>query len=389
MPNISIELAEALVKIKKDGIQMLTFLDVREDIYREGFGDIEALTILEKNNISVYDIKDFNISFIIVDNYGYFYFPKSRYFEKEGHSYDLILMSDEQTSMLIYIFTDNEVLNSNQNLAYKEIGDLSTATIKELVKPLDRGLKEKVEKAIKNNPPLRPDLERTLNVYTAKFKIIELKFPGANIQIKRVKLPENTLPINDSELNKAIEASLRLFTNIHEKEFFKPFISIKEEIELLRNRFFFHLKTRDKNLIRIEDLTQFNIDLNKLQVKLKEIVSKIVNELQGEIANTRKKIKNNLFDFLTKNPQKQFEGLKGDVLIEELKNYSSALVNDIHFPQAKELIKNVSLQCFFYDITWSDLNNQEVIKEMMKHKLITWKEAAYFEEIAISASEEK
>jgi hypothetical protein len=389
VPNISIEVAEILKERKNKNVEILPFFDIREEVYREGYGEIKALEILKKEDIQIYNIREFNITFIIIDDIGYFYFPKSRFFEEEGISFDLIPMSADQTKLFIEIFCNKEVLATKKELKTFEVGDVNVSTIKELVIPLDSNLKESLEKKIENNPPLKPNFKRTLNVYEAKFKIAELKFSGANIHIMRVKLPKNTLPINDSELNKTIEASLRLFTNISEKEFFKPFFKIKEEIEFLRNSYFYYIKSRDKNLIKVEEITEFTEQLNKLKTKLDTVVKNLINDLQGEIVKTRERIHNNLFDFLKNNPQEKFNEYSGEVLSKVLQNYTATLVSKIHFPDAKSLVKGIKLECYYYNITWEDLNNKEVIKEMVNHEILSWQEAAYFEELVISAKEEK
>jgi len=84
IPNISIEIAESLVTINSRGIDVNIFLEISENTYRNGYGDIQAIEILQKANINIQNKNGLNIYFYLIDDFGYFYFPKSSYHEKEG-----------------------------------------------------------------------------------------------------------------------------------------------------------------------------------------------------------------------------------------------------------------------------------------------------------------
>jgi hypothetical protein len=128
-------------------------------------------------------------------------------------------------------------------------------------------LKEK----LRIDPPLKPNLKRVLNTYTSKFQFVELKFTGGNFHIKKIKLPKNALPFKDSELNKAIEASLRLFTNIPEKDFFNAFFELKDHIDEIRFNYLTHIKVRNKNLIVRDVKNTFISEVDELKSQLEQV----------------------------------------------------------------------------------------------------------------------
>jgi len=81
----------------------------------------------------------------------------------------------------------------------------------EISRDFDTGKFNEIKKSLKANPPLEPDIQRKMKVYNAKIQFVELKFTGINIQVKKVSLPQNTLPLKNEELKKLILTNIRLF----------------------------------------------------------------------------------------------------------------------------------------------------------------------------------
>lgn len=386
LPNISIELARILAEKSKEGISTIAYLDIREEMYREGFGDIKAIEILKEGNVQIMNTQGSNVTFFLIDDKGYFYFPKSRYFEAEGSNFDLISMSYEQTQLLGSFFSDTN--NPLPEHIANDILDSNFYSFKQEIRPLDDQTAIEIREKLKINPPLKPILKRQLNTYISFFKFVELKFPGSKLHVAKITLPKRALPFNDAELQRAIEANLRLFTNIPEKDFFKPFFALTQEVEELRFDYLFYIKCRQKNIIRTIDIVQFKSKVESIKEKLLSIEEDLLNELQKEINQTRERIVNNLIDFLMNNPPNFVQGISKDVMADMLRVHSSNLIKNI-FPHAKTLLEKLDLECLFYDITWDDLNNEEVLREMMGHELIDDFEAAKITKLAIEAMDEE
>lgn len=172
-------------------------------------------------------------------------------------------------------------------------------------------------------------------------------------------------------------------------EFLDPLFEINQHLKYVRDKYMYHIKKRDKNIIIRDQKIEFEKELEKVRVKIEFLKTKIINDLQEEIQKSRVRIKNNLFDFLKDNPPKEFEGLKGEVLLYEIENATNMIIAAINFPQAKKMLSGLNLEWHYYDITWQDLNNSEVLDEMLKYELITKSEKAYFDEKAIGATDIK
>ncbi|MEI6754362.1 MAG: hypothetical protein WCK78_14495 [Paludibacter sp.] len=388
IPNISIEVAESLVTIKSNGIDVNVFLEFSENTYRNGYGDIQAIEILQKANINIQNKNGFNIYFYLIDDSGYFYFPKSSYHEKEGDAYDLFPIQSSQIKQIKFLLNlldnENEMIEIFDKMDIEQIEEISKN-----INPINPEVIKQLEVKLTNDPPLKPNFARTLEVYKAKFQYVDLKFTGANLHTAKVKLPPNALPFKDNNLKNTIEANLKLFSNLSEKEFLSDFFSIKERIKNFRNQYLIHIKIRDKSIIQRDEKADFEKNIKLIENEILDTKKNILNKLQGEINNSRKSIEKSLFDFLLSNPPESAKNLFDEVLADNITYEVSKIVSRIKFPEASSLIDDMKLDLFYYDITWEDLNNKNFLIEMQEKNLLSNKEKAYFDNLAIEAKKDK
>lgn len=82
LPGIDVELADALVRLKASA-EIIVLLDNSEATIRSGYGEIEGIEELRKAGIRLKECTGNFVSFIILDDIGYFVFPQSRIFSAE------------------------------------------------------------------------------------------------------------------------------------------------------------------------------------------------------------------------------------------------------------------------------------------------------------------
>jgi hypothetical protein len=387
-PGISDIIAHDLIQVKKDkGTDIKIYLEFDEKSFQQGFGEISAITRLRENNLEFFSKEGLNLYFIITDDTGFFYFPKSLFVEEEGTAKDLFLMTKQQVKTIKLLYGNLDKEDPDFGKVANETDPKLLLEFSKNIKPVGKQQSIKLEITVKKDLPVRPDYGRKLEVYKAKFQFVELKFSGANLHITKVKLPSKALPFKDDALKKTIEANLRVLSEISEKDFLEPFFAVKNSLDLIRGKYFKYIKKREKNIIKRNDKEAFEKELKTVGADIEMVKVEILNNLQNEIQKSRVKIKSNLFDFLVDNPPKEFDGYHGKVLRDEILNATNKIMTAIHFPKAKVLLSGLKLEWHYYDITWQDLNNKEVLEEMQKHNLITDSEKSYFEELAIAVSE--
>lgn len=385
-PGISEVVAEALISSQnEDGIKVKVYLEFTEKSFRHGFGEINAITKLRENNIEIFSNEGMNLYFIIVDYSGYFYFPKSLFVEEEGTASDLFPMTEQQVKTIKLLYNNLDKNDLEFESIIEEIGIVTLQDVSKKITPILKESSILLEEKINNDLPVKPNYERKLNVYKAEFQFVELKFSGAKLHTKKVKLPWRSLPFKDATLKKTIEANLRILDDISEKTFLKPFFDLINDLDSIRKKYFYYLKTRDKNIIKRADKSILIDEINSICNRIEDVKLSIINQLQKEIQNSRNRVKNNLLAFFLENKPEEFEELTDeDVLKSEIENYCSKIISTIHFPRAISLLNVLKLDLHFYDITWQDLNNKEVLDEMLKHNLLKASDKLYFEELAIA-----
>lgn len=384
-PGISEVVAEALISSQKyDGIKVKVYLEFTEKSFRQGFGEISAITKLRENNIEYFSKEGLNLYFIIVDDTGYFYFPKSLFVEEEGTASDLFPMTKQQAKTIKLLYNNLDENDNDYENIVEEIGIDTLREVSEKIIPVTQVQSKVLETIIEKDPPIKPDYERKLIIYQEKFQFVELKFSGANIHIKKVKLPTKALPFKDDAFKRALEANLRILDDISKKDFLKPFFDLKDHLDYIRGNFLYYIKKREKNIIKREEKFEFEKSLNSIIKDINKIKDDILNLLQQEILATHDRISINLFDFLMDNPPVELTGLKGTVLENAVRKATNKIMASIRFPLAIELLSELKLQWSFYDITWQDLNDDEVVKELQNHGLISDKEKSYFSELALA-----
>lgn len=387
-PGVSEEIAYALLDRAAEGIMIKAYIEMDELVFRSGFGDAKAVDILKAANIPLFTRKNFNFYFLLVDDTGYFYFPKSRFQERQGDSFDLFPMTEKQVKQIKLHFNLLDDEDSRYDDLIEEAGIEQLTAIHNSITEIDEKKTKQILENLKNSPPLKPDMGRTLETYKAKYQIVELSFRGSQLKGKKVSLPESALPFRDKELRQLIEARLRLFEDVENMDFLKPFDEIMKEFTKLRNDFLYHLKSRDKNILKQSQKEDFENRIKKIESSIDAAKEEILNNLQKEIIKARNRIRNTLIEFLLDNPPENLKGLETDILIIEIENIAGAILTKIKFPMARDLLENIEINYHYYDLTWSDLNNEEVLEDMIQFGLITSTDKAYIENLGVVAKRE-
>lgn len=379
-PSVHSDVATAIVeklKIEKD-FDVRVIIDPAERNFRQGFGEIEALDKIRECGVKVFEVENNMISFIVVDEEGYFIFPQSRIIEEDGKLINAVRLSKiDILKILEYFFppTTSKEKDDFINLtsdSYQEV----EKELKNLVDSIDKLDKkaatkelniknlEETRKKLELNKPLEPDLRRLVDVYTTKIQFIELSFTGVKFDIKRIPIPVEALPIKDERLIQILETKIRLFENLHGDNSLWRLKWFNNQVNDIRKEYTNPLKCRNKRVIVIDDKKELKIKVDKLKEKVDFLKNEAENLFNKEIDKAISALKETLIHYL--------EESKPDVLngSESIKDFVEYLISQIDFPSANQFKEQINLTCNFYDFTWEDLRNEEVLKELKEIRII-------------------
>lgn len=175
--------------------------------------------------------------------------------------------------------------DSNLNLNFED--ELSNALIKENINlenskeilisntaPVTKILaseKEDIQNDLLNNPPLKPDYKRIVEIYSNKFQYVKLRFDGANIKTSKINIPPALLPIKNNNFSNRLKSKLELFDSIKDLNLFEDIRMLDNKVAELRTSFLCKVKSREESLLEKNRKTDFQTELSALQDELEKV----------------------------------------------------------------------------------------------------------------------
>lgn len=370
---------------KKDSINI--GLDFSPETFRQGYGEIDSYKNFSDFKYNIRNLKDNRISFVISDSAGYFLFFESRYFiPAEKATLNAVLIDPASLVRLKHYFFNtfakeelsdnlaNAIIEESKNL--KNLENDIQIPIKINSSLIDGKLFEAVKKNLDANPPLNPDYKRLVDFYSHKFQYSQLEFVGANLKTKKIKLPQKALPIKNADLKKRLETKLNLFDAENSVACFKPLEAFKVKMLAIRVKYLVPLKSRNENVLKKSDKKKYLLEIESLKKELAILKNKSLTLVSEQIDDTMIKLETDLVDFYIKNPELISDNdlfLKADqpYKLKEAEKLAKNIVNNIiKWPKAFELLSGFNLSTHFSDITFEDLQNEKLLKELFDRKLI-------------------
>ncbi len=380
LPSIHDEMAEALIDVKKKGVDLRVIINPLESTFRNGFGDMEAIDKLRKGGISLFENPNSAVSFLVCDDFGYFTFPESRVFSDEAQGPNAVKIDAITITRLIAHFfpptniVEKEALEKQFNEAIEDTKETFQATIEQINRPdtesavsaLDEEKLDMVKEELAKNPPLRPDVRRKINTYNNKIQFVEFSFEGSHVTAAKVHIPVEALPLKDDNLKRDLETRLRLFADIEKVAVFNEVAALRKEVDEVRKVFLTPISSREKNVLSASKKTDFEKKVSELAGKTDALTKKLPIVIQQEILNAKRRIKDELSAFLKANPPEELKKFKGRLLDESVEDTVASIVHGITFPKPEELAGRLSIKMHIYDLTFQDLQDDELLQEFIE-----------------------
>lgn len=385
LPSIDEEIACALIEFDKSDITQIV-IDNSEEVIRNGFGEQKGLDLLRGGNFKILQSDGNLISFIISDNTGYFIFPQSKIFLEKATGANAFKLDPVTIQLLIQNFFPSENLIDEATFsqvasigdsikhfetAFNEIRENGTEAS---ISQFDNEKYTAIQKNLKVNPPLSPNLQRQINTYTAKIQFVELKFTGGNLENKIAQLPKKAIPINSDELKNLLLTRIKMFQDISKDSNYKKFQEFKDKIEKLRKDFLIPITCRpSKSIIKMERKESFLRELEKLKDESKKMTKVLTTTLEEGKLNTIDLLRKELETFFKTNEPQELKDIdvdRADIKERKQTEIINSIVSSVKFPEVSDLIESISLSELFYDLTWNDFKDEKLHKEFLEKKVM-------------------
>jgi len=205
---------------------------------------------------------------------------------------------------------------------------------------------------------------------------VKLKFNGSNIQHRKIELPPRVLPVADSELKRRLETKLNLFDQDFLDDTFSTIEELKEQLSEIREKYLTKVKSREESVLDKSQKSAFVKVVNDQKAKIIDAKKTCLVNIDKQIQSTTERLIDNLADFLAENPKVLFPKIKHlwenteEYLKIESKKAAEIIVKKIRWPKAHNLLDELSIDLQFSDITYEDLKNKTLIKELLECGLI-------------------
>ncbi len=391
MPSVHSDIANAIKALgassdsRENSVSISVLLDYDAKTFRQGYGSYSDVNDLLSKKFQVRRLKDNRISFLIVDDMGYYLFIESR----------SLIPADKQTINAVtidpvsivrlkqYFFPDNmhtdysdelanAVIEESKLLAHPEqilhkkpapIVDISDEEIKAVTSDLTR------------NPPLNPDYKRLVEVYSNNFQYVKLKFEGANVLNTKIKVPSKALPLMGGDLKKRLETKLNVFSDQDFKAL-NPLNQIKESIEVLRAEYLTNIKSREDSVIRVDMKKRFEKEVKDLNDKLLEVRAKMLSSMAKQIKHTMDELVSELINFFVNNPKAlstreiSLFAENDEYIKSQAEKKALQVINSLAWPEPHTLVSAWTISYYYSDITYEDLRNAKLLEELKEKGLL-------------------
>jgi hypothetical protein len=397
---------EHILSVKEKGGQCELYLETGDQAIRFGFGDIEALTIINNNigNLPIQTADRIRLAILIVDNQTLVYVPEIVYLDNEDieSSFPNGFLGDHGfTDQVLKKFPSYKTLDEDSNLSEIdtpfETGIIEQKHKQQVSSEIKQSIKE-----LQETPPVDPLKLKKVYYYRNKYKIVKTEIHGVKIKNKRISLTPfyrqleqvdervvNSWNIfNEKDIKELEDISnfVKEVNNIIDKYLLdagrfgylmevskkKIFLDEIEKVEKEFTNFLKGEKGKDNRFARTpEQLDIFSLDTQQkdsLSTKLSKSRGDLVNHLIKE-ANNDKNFINNLMqkDRHTRNLIENNKITEGEALREFIEKF---IDNKLKFPIEQELIERIKVKADFYDISDELIDSNDFKAILSKHGLM-------------------
>ncbi|HQH70828.1 MAG TPA: hypothetical protein PK360_01985 [bacterium] len=370
-PGITDPVAAALsvAWMRLGDLAVHVILDVDPEVCRMGYGTLEGLkTVVDyatRLDTQVYQQPGVRIGVLIVDETTIIYTPTPLLIEagstQPDHPNAIQLNAPPQ-----------EIVNDIGSLGRNEIN------YKDL---------KKTEKDLSECPPVKFDLARKVRVYTTRFQFVEFEMTGCYISRKKVRIPNRLMSIfKDPDLQDGFHAhfdlisSKKLEVTIEGTTYTEE--SLRKQKEKISKKYLIPLKGYG-NIVLRSNKEDFLKEVGDLEESIAKFKQGIEQDLQKFLDKNVELLVNELLPAVIQNPPTNYTKYHGQNITKE--KMKILLHNDLRniFGRADELIKDMSVNIYFKDVTLESLKDEKFLE--IAHKAMPHVDAFHEEYEAVKA----
>lgn len=348
-PAVSTLIGEAIAErwsaLGRDAVTVV--LDVDPEVYRLGYGNIEALEKLEPVAAGLGTMvtrhKAIRVGMVIADDRTLVYSPTPQLIEagpRRPDAPNAIMLGAPPPQI------ERELGAGPDGVKERRIGQ-DKATQAEI---------QAVSKDLKQNPPQKFDVARTMRVFNSVIEFVEFGLLGTYIDRKTVAIPKHLSGIADEKTREQFRQSFTILPANHKLSG----EHLQHDKKLITKKYLRPLKDFGTVLLRTQK-EAFLKDVEGLKASVEEFGKKVKGELQAEMDKQRVSLGKALLPLVKRRPPKEWcrsDGTKPDA--ETLEQFLSEDLRRA-FGTADDLVKEMQVRVVIKGVTWEMLNDKDFL----------------------------
>jgi len=333
-----------------DGVHVI--VDLHPEVFRLGYGEFEAVKSLEqtasKLGVMLQRQPGIRIGLIISDDTTLIYAPIPQLIEAGPSS------PDSPNAIL---------LNTTPPAVEKELGQGANGVLDQVIgeDKAERANMAEVEEKLKQNPPQKFNVARTVRVFNAFFEFVEFELSGTSIDRKTVSIPSELIGVGDEATQRQLRASFRLIPEDHDLSG----EHLVKDKNLIAKKFLKVLPTYG-TVVQRSRKAEFEKAVAELRTSVEAFQTKVKEELQATMDKTQKSLCEALLPSLRQTPPKAWipsNSAKPDDAT--LRQFLQDTLRKA-FGSADQLIKHMSVNTLFKGVTYEMLTEDKFIATAKK-----------------------
>lgn len=350
-PAVSTVVGEAIVErwkaLGKDAVTVV--LDVDSEVYRLGYGDIKALELLEAVAADLGGMvtrhKGIRVGMVIADDLTLVYSPTPQLIEagpRRPDAPNAIMLGAPPPQV------ERELGAGPEGVKARRIGE-DKATKAEI---------QAVSLDLKQNPPQKFDVARTMRVFNSLIEFVEFELSGTMLERHKASLPAELMGMADDKTTRdLIDAQFRLI----DKDSTISGSKLQETKQKIMNDFLTTLPKYGQVILRTKK-PEFEARIETFKKEVDQFASEVRQALAAEMEKNRNRIIEVLLPSVRRSApaewRKQSSGPLSDDQLRRL--LDRALAKE--FGGAEKHIRAMRLRVVFKGVTFESLTDPEFIK---------------------------
>lgn len=352
--------AAALVAVKaaNPALDITVSVDFSEETLRLGYGSLSAVAMLRGAGIGVTHSPGFRSAVLIVDDGGWIFTPTALYLETDPQS------DETPNAIRMTLGQMEEVLVHLSPVALREA--MSAAGTPEAVArrasirleigeaPLGDDHFVGVKEALDLAPPVRFDVARQVRVFEPYLQYVELTLSGAAVQRHRVRIPKT---LHNLGASKDLEGKLKTTFDLIESDSSLSSKALEDDLNDIRKNLTPSLGKDHGRVVLKAAKPRLLARLSDLRNKLQAHQRKVESELQAKLDASKRQVVEYYLPLARANLPDGLVGSLLKVTDDDIKAWIESELDAV-FPKASKLIKEMSLEARYKDVTFETLNQK-------------------------------